>query len=722
MDTRPVYPSGSARSADSTMASNFRHEPSALPDPSARPVLGAVLSAVAQAPAIAVRYIQDKLITNPRLSNPDLLEEDAKLFSLYGEAVSAGKDASDIRDAIKSRFLELYSSAADSYTGRENLEWLQRHFSAFQYAAEALGVFDYDQFEQIKREIFRGYLTDDDKRLLCRYSSDPSDENKALIMDRIKQYSADQLSAVWGTPEKKRFVFGMNAFIHMTLCEGVPENEVLSSSILDFSEALRKYPKEISLITSAQDASFTPEKYDDHFSIFGLAGIYEPALQELYCLLEQDPIDLKAVSDLSSILSSAREYYEACGGDPAQLDAIEVRTRGNEPFNGSVERQGGISVYLPEQLPEDIKTELSRVLVDGQTALDLVRDKVQRVIVTDEMPSEDVTHLFVGSGAAGSYLGNGVVFLRRIDDPREMASTLFHEATHAKWERDYSIPLEVRKQIALNEGNAFLNGYFADKQIGMDTGQYLMARSVACTIGSFDFREAVDAAKIMDLSVYPTKTLPYVTDALSIPLIPPEVLTLDADETASAEVFVRANESCCALSDEGGLLYNPAWMNEVQISELASALPGRESDLVDGINRQREVKDAADRVLITLIQLVQDKSLLSDEVAAAVAEIDDPMIKGAIEGLYEQGTPYADIGRMLFIITLPQLNIGIERFKSVLQEILPPDEPGLKTDITVRMSTLRSLVAENFGLEPQELTDYGLLRCISVMLEAAQSQ
>ncbi|GEM_PF-4309135 len=711
-ETSKVSP-GTGSSISFVSQPAFRQQPD-LPAVLSRPIWKKVLSGVAEAPRAGIEYVQSKLITEPRLSNPDLLKQDKHLLSEYLRMKSDGENVEGIKNTIRERYAELYKEAASSYTGREDISWIQRNLSAFDYAVESLGVFDEAQMKSISENIYSQELTDADKALLQDYRNDKSDGNKEKVLGRIAEYSEKQLSSVWGTPEKRDLVLRANAFSVMALDAGIPIGDLIGASAIDSKEILEKYSDMVAIDIAAGDAVLTPEKYDDVFSLFGLAGVYEPAVQELYCLLEQDNVNVKEISDVSSMLASLRKNYEACGGDPAQLDAIERNVRGSEPLNDSSERENNIKVFTPEQLPQDIKVELSRVLDEGEdslTGMDLVRENVQRIIVTSDMPHDKTTRLFMGEGAGGLYAGNGIIILRECDDARQTASTLFHEAKHAKWERDLRVPLDVRKQPALNEGNAYAYGHLADLQAGLYTGQDILARSVAEMIGTYDFKEPAEEIKKLDLSVYPTRTPAYVRDSLVLPLIQSASIPVSKDEVKMLGSYLKDNANVCALNGEGGFVFLPSSMSSEQFESLIRTLPSREDEISDQFMKHLNIKSAMDSIATSLITSEIDMAALSGDIASAMERTGRTELREQIGNLYAADLPYRDVGVMLGMLLSEGSDIKASDFPSIYSFLLKGvDEKYGSGTLEQNISLFRDDASTGLGIKPEEISDIMILR------------
>lgn len=693
-----------------TMPAALPHEAPPLPDARSRPFhgMGSVVGGMALK---VVSMLKDQAIVGPRMSNPDLLEEDKALLSRYEALMKNGEDVSDIKKEVIRRYAELFVRFYSSYTGREDVSWVSRNVSAFEYAADSLGVFDEKEFEDLGCSIHEQMADPADVEKINAYKADPTEDNKKAVLEAISKCSKDLLSSVWGTSRRKMSVLRSNALQGLAIYAGIPEKEVLFAGDISIRSAYEKGLPMFNALEAASGAMATPEKYDDFISLFGLADVYGPVLNKVYSMLESNSPDVQEISTLSGLLMHSRESFEELGGDPAQLDLQELMCREKIPFNNNAERDNGVEVYSPDQLPEDIKSSLSSAYIDVNktvNGLDFVNRNVRRIVFVENMPDKELTDQFAGQGAVGMYVGNGIVVMMKGGDPKLTAMTLLHEAAHANWERDTQVPIKVRDKLTLNEGNAYFTELLVEKNMGLLTGQNMSAASVADLIGSVDFKDPGDDALKLDLSVYPTKTPMFVSDSLALPLSL-SFLEINGAEKEALKGFVEGHGNICGMDEEkGGVVLGN--MNEEDKDSLVRLLPGRKKEIEEIFANNSTAYRVHTSVVARLLGLDLDMDELSSEVSASLEGLKQSDLKDSIEKMYPSDMDYSDIGRMLYLMSLRNVNVQPERFESVFSVLLPHiDKKYSSVPYARAVELFKKDASKVFGSGNKDVSAYDLL-------------
>ncbi|MFA5104564.1 MAG: hypothetical protein WC527_05260 [Candidatus Margulisiibacteriota bacterium] len=562
----------------------------------------------------------------------------------------------------------------DRYTGREKLAWATRNLSALEFAAESLGVFSDAEYIDISRHTQDSFADPEDVGLLEKYASKPSEENKKAVLDKISQHERRACGSVWGSAARKAHLFKSNALQNMAHSYGFSNEEILLAANIFLKDEFDGKRAIDNAKYHSQYAQLTPEKYDDLYSLFGIAGTYKSGLEGLFALLEADDPDVQKICDISDILSECRQDFAVMGGDPAQLDIVENFIREKTIRNDSPERKNRVFIYTPGQLPDEVKRILDSVsLTDDKsvTAMDYVNAAVRRIIITDDMPSKELTGLFVGTkefNDGGLYIGNGIVVLSRNDSAESLASTLFHEAVHARWERDPSIPVNVKKETLLNEGSTYLAGDLFDKMIGIDGLQNMNALSVANTVGTLDFKNPGKDVLNTDMDTYPTMTPYFVAKILSAQFST-AYMTINETEKAVLQDYIKKHSSFCGFIDDNSFGFN-GMMDKADIAELVHLLPERTDEINKLYVQANNSYDVFNPIISGLILQDIDQDKLSKEIDAVFLRLKDPGIKDFVEAFHPKEMILSNIGRMINLLSMTEVGADLKDFQSVFSVLL----------------------------------------------------
>lgn len=456
-----------------------------------------------------------------RLHNPDLSIADQILLRLY----IAAKDKSAIKKIIKNKLITAYTENLAKYSGRENMEVMDKEVTALQYAVDALKIFSINEGRGITIEAYRGILPPTEQSLIDNFRKHPSEKSYEAILQKVREYSYYWQGSIWGTKARADLYRNMTAFMELAKASGIDPIDIMYAETLDTD----LYPKGNKYLDylSASVAASTPEKSDDQEFKHKMIAELKGSIDELYKYFNGKNLNIHTIDRLLVAYQLYESILLRLGVKGSEILKIENDAKSNIAVKPAASK-GPTQIVTPDGLPPHIVEMLKRTDIrPGYSYYQFLKENVQYIIFSKEKENVGSNIARFGEDSAGGYIADGIIHIDiskpSSDGPRLNEIYLFrsilHEAHHAYnhriWfgENKPSIP-------GLNdEGTSYGFDAEAMRKASVNLPQDIRAKvndaadsdevMLKASMMIYDMKDLLEIAfDEKDMQVYPTNT-PY---------------------------------------------------------------------------------------------------------------------------------------------------------------------------------------------------------------------